>query len=124
MKEWIGEMFGVLGTNAWISHLWDTCVMTSVVILFLLLIRPLLKRLPRNVAYVLWIVVAAQILCPVSMQGIYRALPRQVSEQVSERKQTFRMEKISNVLQSEEMAAGGHAAGLENGDENMVQEAG
>ena len=54
MKEWIGELFGVLGRNAWISHVWDTCVMTSVAILFLLLIRPLLKRLPRNVAYVLW----------------------------------------------------------------------
>ena len=122
MKEWIAEVFGVLGRNAWISHLWDTCVMTSVVILLLLLIRPLLKRLPRNVAYVLWIVVAVQILCPVSMQGIYRALPRQVSEQVSERKQTFQMEKISNVLQSEEVAAGGHAEGLENVDDHIVQE--
>ena len=31
MKEWIGELFGVLGRNAWISHVWDTCVMTSFV---------------------------------------------------------------------------------------------
>ena len=122
MKEWIGELFGVLGRNAWISHLWDTCVMTSVAVLFLLLIRPLLKRLPRNVAYVLWIVVAAQILCPVSVQGIYRALPRQVSQQVSEGKQTFQMEEISNILQGGEAADGGQTADLENGSENMVQE--
>ena len=104
MKEWIGDLFGVLGRNAWISHLWDTCVMASVVILFLLLIRPLLKRLPRNVAYVLWIVAAAQILCPVSMQGIYRALPRQVSEQVSEGKQVLKMEEISNSLREAKLA--------------------
>lgn len=122
MKEWIGELFGVLGRNAWISHVWDTCVMTSVAILFLLLIRPLLKRLPRNVAYVLWIVVAVQILCPVSIQGIYRALPRQVSQQVSEGKQTFQMEEISNILQGGEAADGGQTADLENGSENMVQE--
>ena len=62
MKEWIGELFRVLGRNAWISHLWDTCLVASVAIIFLLLIRPLLKHLPRSVAYVLWIVVAAQIL--------------------------------------------------------------
>lgn len=129
MKEWIGEMFGVLGTNAWISHLWDTCVMTSVVILFLLLIRPLLKRLPRNVAYVLWIVVAAQILCPVSIQGIYGALPRQVSEQVYEGKQVLKMEEISNSLREAKLAAGrqekqttGKGEAVKN--EEPVQEAG
>ncbi len=129
MKEWIAEVFGVLGTNAWISHLWDTCVMTSVVILFLLLIRPLLKRLPRSVAYVLWIVVAAQILCPVSIQGIYGALPRQVAEQVYEGKQVLKMEEISNSLREAKLAAGSREKQTTEKeepvkDEEPVQEAG
>ena len=109
MKEWIGELFRVLGRNAWISHLWDTCLVASVAIIFLLLIRPLLKRLPRSVAYVLWIVVAAQILCPVSFPGIYRALPKQVSEQVSVGKQTLQMEEIASSLQETKLPAGGQS---------------
>lgn len=109
MKEWIGELFRVLGRNAWISHLWDTCLVASVAIIFLLLIRPLLKRLPRSVAYVLWIVVAAQILCPVSFSGIYRALPKQVSEQVSVGKQTLQMEEIASSLRETKLPAGGQS---------------
>lgn len=122
MKEWIGELFRVLGRNVWISHLWDTCLVASVAIIFLLLIRPLLKHLPRSVAYVLWIVVAAQILSPVSFSGIYLALPKQVSEQVSVGKQTLKMEEISNSLRETKLAAGGQSEQEEVKGETITSE--
>lgn len=47
----------------------------SIAILFLLLIRPLMKRLPRSGLYLLWVILVLRILCPVNIEGIYHLLP-------------------------------------------------
>ena len=79
MIESVGNVMYQLSQNTWITHLWDTCITTSIIIVFLLALRPLFRRLPRNVMYVLWLVAACQIILPVSVSGIYNALPQAVS---------------------------------------------
>lgn len=58
-----------------LSYLLERTLWISVAILFLLLIRPLMKHLPRIGLYVLWITLVVRILCPVDFAGFYRLFP-------------------------------------------------
>lgn len=58
-----------------LSFLMERTLWISAAILFLLLIRPVMKRLPRIGLYVLWIALVFRILCPFDLVGIYRLFP-------------------------------------------------
>lgn len=58
-----------------LSFLMERTLWISAAILFLLLIRPLMKRLPRIGLYILWIALVFRILCPFDLVGIYRFFP-------------------------------------------------
>lgn len=64
-----------MNTNSILSFLMERTVWISATILFLLLIRPLMKRLPRIGLYVMWIALVFRILCPFDLSGIYRLFP-------------------------------------------------
>ena len=51
------------------SNILNMSMTGSVVIAAVLLIRLLLKRLPKIYAYVLWSVVLFRLLCPISFSG-------------------------------------------------------
>ena len=42
----------------------------SVVILVLALLRPLLRRAPKTVSYVLWAAAGFRLICPVSLRSV------------------------------------------------------
>lgn len=58
-----------------ISFLMERTIWISAAILFLLLIRPLMKRLPRIGLYVMWLALVFRILCPFDLSGIYQLFP-------------------------------------------------
>lgn len=64
-----------MNANSVLSYLSGRTLWISIAILFLLLIRPWMKRLPRTGLYVLWIVLVVRILCPVDFSGLYRLFP-------------------------------------------------
>lgn len=64
-----------MSPNSILSYLLERTLWISLAILFLLLIRPLMKHLPRIGLYVLWIIVVVRILCPVDFAGLYRLFP-------------------------------------------------
>lgn len=47
----------------------------SIVILLVLIVRGILRKSPKKFSYVLWFAVILRILCPVTVQGIYRFMP-------------------------------------------------
>lgn len=51
----------------------------SIVILFVLLVRRLLKKMPKVFSYALWIVVLFRLLCPVSFESPISFIPEKIS---------------------------------------------
>lgn len=47
----------------------------SIVILLVLMVRGVLWKSPKRFSYILWFAVVLRILCPVTIQGIYRWMP-------------------------------------------------
>ncbi len=82
MEKMLEQGLEVILGNRMLVHIVDLCAVTSAVILFLLLIRPLMKRLPRIGMYILWFMVLVRILCPVTVNGIYGLLPDKIEQSV------------------------------------------
>lgn len=57
--------------------------LAGVMILAILLLRPLLRKAPRNIACVLWLLVAVRLLFPFDVQSPLSLQPRQMSEPVT-----------------------------------------
>lgn len=72
----------IIAGNTMLVHIVDICTVTSAVVLFLLMIRPLMKRLPRIGMYILWFLVLVRILCPATVNGIYGLLPEKVEQSI------------------------------------------
>lgn len=96
MREIYERWIQIFAENPILSHILDTCLTVSIIIVFLLLIRPLMKRLPRIGMYVLWIMVAVRILCPITINGIYGLLPEQVEQSMAEKSSRMKVESIAN----------------------------
>ncbi len=54
-------------------------LMASYVILFVILIRLLLKKAPKIISYVLWSVVAFRLLIPFSFESVFSLMPRNIN---------------------------------------------
>ena len=52
-----------------------------------------------NVMYVLWLVAACQIILPVSVSGIYNALPQAVSQKVAMTTKSVQIEELASRMQ-------------------------
>lgn len=96
MKDVLGNLTEIFAENPILNYVADMCVTVSVVILFLLSIRPLMKRLPRIGMYVLWFMIVLRIVCPVTINGIYGVLPEQVEKTVSEANGRLKMETLAS----------------------------
>lgn len=101
MKEWLEKAAGVFAGNALLNYIWELCMSVSVIILFLLLLRPLFKRLPRTGMYLLWVLVVFRILLPVPITGIYNLLPEQVESAIFQNAQNLSPVQIQDRLESE-----------------------
>lgn len=65
-------------------------VSVSVCIVFLLLVRPFMKKLPRIYMYVLWGMLLVRILSPLTIHGIYGILPEPVEQLAAQTGQGFK----------------------------------
>lgn len=61
--------------NALIITILNMSLTGSMVILGLLLLRPLLVRVPRGIAYVLWSVAGFRLVCPITLNSGFSLLP-------------------------------------------------
>lgn len=95
MREWIGSAVKIISENAVLDYIWGLCLSVSAVILFLLLIRPFMKRLPRIGMYLLWLFMVVRMVCPFSVSGIYEFLPDSAGETAAQIGQSVRPECIS-----------------------------
>lgn len=111
MRELIQVLAEAVSGNPVLNYLADTCVTISVVILFLILIRPLMKKLPRLGMYVLWFAVVIRILCPFSFRGIYAVFPEQWEQAVAQTSSWICVENFVNWFQDEKEAGGGPSNG-------------
>ncbi len=101
MREWISGAARVISENVVLDYLWGLCLSVSVAILFLLLIRPVMKRLPRIGMYLLWIFVVFRIVVPFSVTGIYELLPKEVGQTVAYTRQSVAPAQIRVRLNTE-----------------------
>lgn len=83
MGDLYGRVVSILNGNPVLTFVADMCITVSVVILFLLLVRPLMKRLPRMGMYVLWFAVLVRMMCPVTVRGIYHIVPESFEQKMS-----------------------------------------
>ncbi len=94
-ENWVG----VLARHPLLVFLADMCLTVTVIILFFLLIRPFMKKLPRIGMYVLWIALLFRIVCPVSVRGVYHMLPRQVEQVAADINDGRKVENVAQRLQ-------------------------
>ena len=102
MREWLEKAVRVFAENALLNYIWELCMAVSLIILFLLLLRPLFKRLPRIGMYLLWVLVVFRILLPVPITGIYHLLPDQVGRTISRNAQNLSPVQIQGRLDPED----------------------
>ena len=95
MGDFLDEVMGVLAEHVLLRHIVNSCVTVTIVILFLLLFRPLMKKLPRLGMYVLWFSVVLRILCPFSIRGIYSLFPEQLEQQIARTNHSLRVEQVA-----------------------------
>lgn len=112
MKEWIGGIAAVISEHALLGYIWELCLSASVMILFLLLVRPLMKHLPRMAMYLLWILVVIRMVCPFSVSGIYGLFPDHVGRTVAQTRQSVMLGTISSRLTH--TMAEEHIGGIQN----------
>lgn len=112
MEEWIGNIAGILAGNELLAFLSDTCVSVTAVMLFLLLVRPFMKKLPRTGMYILWIFLLVRMLCPATVQGIYAVLPESFNRVAAQAGSIWKVENI--VFRMEEERRSGYG-GQKNG---------
>ena len=58
----------------------DMSIMASVIILFVFVLRLLLKRMPKVFSYLLWIVVLVRLICPFKIESDMSVIPYNFSE--------------------------------------------
>ena len=85
----------------------DMSIMASVIILFVLVLRLLLKRMPKIFSYLLWIVVLVRLLCPFKIESDISVIPYQFSEVP----QSIALEEGDNVSFIETMSSTYEAIG-------------
>lgn len=98
MKAMFEDVIRYISENAMLKYLYDTSVTVSLMVVFLLLVRPLMKRMPRRGMYILWLVVIVRILCPISIHGIYHMIPEPIEHTVSETNQSIKIDSIASRL--------------------------
>lgn len=103
-------MAKALMENPFLSELWELCLSVSVVILLLLLIRPLMKRIPRIGMYILWVMVVLRIAFPYPVSGIQEFLPVSVGQTIADVKQKAELDRLTETSVQKE-----HYGGPENG---------
>lgn len=96
MQKIFGDVVQGISANGVLRYLFDTSVTVSVIVVFLLLIRPFMKKMPRKGMYILWLMVAVRILCPISIGGIYDVMPERLGSKVSQTNQNIKIEKIAS----------------------------
>lgn len=83
MKAFGVELLYAISQSPLLAWLFDMSLAVSALILFLLVLRPFMKRLPRAGMYALWFLVAVRLLCPVTVQGIYHFMPEQTASKMA-----------------------------------------
>lgn len=111
MRDLLEYVMGILAEHMVLRYIANTCMAVSVSIVFLLLIRPWMKKLPRIGMYVLWITVVLRILCPFSVRGIYHVLPGQLEQKAAETNSSLRVERVVSRI---EQAKRGNFGGTKN----------
>lgn len=99
-------MAEILMQDPILSELWELCVSVSIVIGLLLLIRPVMKRMPRIGMYILWVMVVLRIACPFPISGIYRFMPVSVGQTIADVKQSTQQKHVSQ-MSAQKKAYGG-----------------
>lgn len=102
MREWIGSAAKIISEHAMLDYIWGLCLSVSAVIVFLLLIRPFMKHLPRAGMYLLWLLMVVRMVCPFSVNGIYGLFPDSVGERVAQTRQNIKPEQVSERLMKSE----------------------
>lgn len=85
----------------------DMSIMASVIILFVLVLRLLLKRMPKAFSYLLWIVVLVRLICPFKIESDMSIIPYNFSEVP----QSIALEEGDNVSFVETMSSTYEAIG-------------
>lgn len=83
MRAFGVELLYAISQSPLLAWLFDMSLAVSALILFLLVLRPFMKRLPRAGMYALWFLVAVRLLCPVTVQGIYWFMPEQTASKMA-----------------------------------------
>lgn len=97
-------MAEILMRNDVLGGLWELCISVSAVILLLLLIRPVLKRLPRIGMYLLWLMVVLRLAIPYPVSGgIAKLFPEEVSQTVAEVRQKSQTDWLKSRLSARRM---------------------
>lgn len=96
MQKILGDVIQSISGNVVLRYLFDTGVTISVIVIFLLIIRLFMKKMPRKGMYILWLMAAVRILCPVSIGGIYDMMPEKVGSRVSQTNQNIKIEQIAS----------------------------
>lgn len=110
MEKMVEQGLEIIIGNTILIHIADICAVTSVVILFLLLIRPLMKRLPRIGMYILWFMVLVRILCPATVNGIYGLLPDKIEQSAGRVRSYLQVEEIMEKLEMRRRSTYGGSA--------------
>lgn len=87
-------------SNPCLRYLLNTSILAIVLITGMLLIRPLLKRLPRVGLYFLWLAVAFRIICPVDL---FSWLPKAVETKTAVWINEMSLNAMVNRIQEEEL---------------------
>lgn len=128
MAEWIEGIISVISQNVVLNYLCRLSLSISVTILFLLMLRPLMKKLPRIGMYILWILVMFRIVCPFSLGGIYELLPSEVGRSAAQIRQHVELNEIAYRLaaaQRDETYGGeknGYHLKSESGEEKVSED--
>ncbi len=112
MREWIGNAVKIISEHTVLDYLWGLCLSVSAVIVFFLLIRPFMKRLPRIGMYLLWLFMVVRMICPFSVSGIYELFPERVGQTVAQTRQSIRPEQLSKRLAK--LTEDGKYGGIQN----------
>lgn len=94
-EEWVG----VIAKHPLLVFIADSCVTVTVIIVFFMLVRPFMKKLPRIGMYVLWFVLLFRIVCPFTIRGVYSMLPERVEQAAAHINSSRKVENMAQRLQ-------------------------
>lgn len=79
MGDFVKEIVCIIASHDGLVYFVDTMILSSVLICFLLVIRPWMKRLPRIGMYLLWIALGLRLLCPIN---VFVFMPEEIHQQM------------------------------------------